>query len=446
MKEKEEILVSIVIPVYNAEKYLRKCMTSVVEQSLKDIEIICVDDGSMDRSLEILREYADRDNRIRLYCHKNDGKGAAAARNIGLEKARGKYILFLDSDDWFVPKLAETVYQKAEETEADIVIFDAYWYDNEKDKILSKHPKIISKKEVPAKNIFSPLDCPDTLFQISLGAAWNKLFRREFIEVSGLKFQTVYHADDAFFVYAAMSSAKRITMLYEKLLYYRANVDTGQSNTRDKSPLSAPLFVLKLKEYLKKTGMYETLKVSFLCEGLGYCLWYLDTMKTYRAFHELFQFLQEKIIPELLGSVADKEAVEDKLCKRYCQIEELDENEYLFKYIKYWEERCDKLFPTELVLPTDRVIMYGAGDVGKQYFRENFENSYCNIVGWADKRYLEFGFPLIAPTEIKGQSYDKILIAVEKRELAEEIRKELIEMGLENRSIVWAEPYREDER
>ena len=115
-------LVSVIIPVYNVEEYLRQCLDSVREQTLSDIEIICVNDSSTDGSLSILEEYAKKDPRIQVVTQPNGGAGAA--RNKGLSMAAGKYLSFLDSDDFFEPDMLELAYKKAEEDKADFVVFD----------------------------------------------------------------------------------------------------------------------------------------------------------------------------------------------------------------------------------------------------------------------------------------------------------------------------------
>ena len=124
----EEIKVSVVMAVYNAERYLRQALGSVCAQTLKEIEIICVDDGSTDGSMEILKEFAGQDDRIKILQHLEKTDGAAAARNMGLQAAKGEYLSFLDADDWFEPDMLEKAYEKASLQELDVLIFDAYVY------------------------------------------------------------------------------------------------------------------------------------------------------------------------------------------------------------------------------------------------------------------------------------------------------------------------------
>ena len=113
-------LVSIIVPVYNAEKYLKKSIKSITSQTYKNIEIICIDDGSNDKSLEILHKFAGEDQRIRIIYKKNEG--VSLARNTGLESAKGDFVLFVDSDDWIEKNLCETLLFYMEKKELDVVM------------------------------------------------------------------------------------------------------------------------------------------------------------------------------------------------------------------------------------------------------------------------------------------------------------------------------------
>ena len=162
--------VSVIIPVYNAEQYLRQCLDSVVGQTLKDIEIICVDDGPQDNSVAILKEYAARDSRLRLIREKN--RGAGAARNQGLREATGEYLSFLDADDFFEPDMLEKAVARAEEYDAQIVVFNSDQYHMDKRQFVPV-PWVMVQEDIPKtkrkrKNIRSkselftipPLDLP----------------------------------------------------------------------------------------------------------------------------------------------------------------------------------------------------------------------------------------------------------------------------------------------
>lgn len=125
----EDLKVSVIVPVYNGEKHLEQCMDSITGQTLREIEIICVDDGSADRSLEILERYAKKDERIRVICQKNAGAGAA--RNRGLLRAKGKYIVFWDADDKFDRKALELMYLKMQKKQTDICVCGVCEFTND---------------------------------------------------------------------------------------------------------------------------------------------------------------------------------------------------------------------------------------------------------------------------------------------------------------------------
>lgn len=136
--------VSVIIPVYNVDKYLSKCLDSVIAQTCSDIEIICVNDGSTDNSAQILSEYSNRDSRIKMITKPNGG--LFSARHVGMVSAAGEYLLFVDSDDWIEKTLVEKTLNKITETGADVVIFGAY---SVKGKSVSKGMYSVNK--IPAK-------------------------------------------------------------------------------------------------------------------------------------------------------------------------------------------------------------------------------------------------------------------------------------------------------
>lgn len=175
------IKVSVVVPVYNAEKYLRQAILSISRQTLREIEILCVDDGSTDSSVDILNELAKEDKRIKVLHNPRKGAGAALARNFGLEHASGEYLSILDADDWFEPEMLARSYQRAKETDADVVMFDAKYYSDITGQEVHAD-WVLNKDLLPDNDVFSPTECADRLFQITGGQAWNRLYRHKFIE------------------------------------------------------------------------------------------------------------------------------------------------------------------------------------------------------------------------------------------------------------------------
>ena len=140
--------VSVIIPVYNAAEFLKDGLNSLLKQTLREIEIICVDDGSTDGSLVILKEFEKADARIRVIHQENQGAGAA--RNNGMDVARGKYLAFLDADDFFEKNMLKAAYDRAEETEAEVCVFNADLYDHT-EKVYKKCTWAFRKQYFPEK-------------------------------------------------------------------------------------------------------------------------------------------------------------------------------------------------------------------------------------------------------------------------------------------------------
>ena len=171
-------LVEITEAVYNNEKYLKQCLNSIIHQTLKNIEIICVDDGSDDRSPEILKSFAARDSRIKLLHQENAGAGAA--RNLGLKHAIGTYLSFLDSDDFFEPDMLELAVEKIESDNADFAVFRCDQYLNDTNQYKSAD-YAFKKHTLPPYTPFCFREITDNIFKTFVGWAWDKLYRREFV-------------------------------------------------------------------------------------------------------------------------------------------------------------------------------------------------------------------------------------------------------------------------
>lgn len=181
MENKNPVLVSIIIPNYNAEEYLRKCLDSVVNQTLTDIEIICVNDGSTDRSLDIFEEYAKNDNRIIIIDKENEGQ--SVSRNTGFKLARGEYIAFVDSDDYIDLDAYENLYKFAKKYNQDMVIFDVLRFNSENEWRGKLHRKAISKYVIDYTNI---TEHPELVYDTG---PWNKLIKKSFWDKHSFQFK-----------------------------------------------------------------------------------------------------------------------------------------------------------------------------------------------------------------------------------------------------------------
>jgi len=213
--------VSVIIPVYNVEKYLKQCLDSVINQTLKDIEIICVDDGSTDSSLEILKEYAKNDNRIKILTQEN--KGAGAARNTGLRVAAGKYVYFLDSDDFLELNAFECLINYIDNREIDFCVFCHNHYDNGT-KIKKNPLHGFSESEITKIQNFK--DNPRG-FMYSAVTPWNKLYYRDFLIKNNIFFDKLKCANDRSFYLHTLAVSEKILLLNKQLINYRLNVENS---------------------------------------------------------------------------------------------------------------------------------------------------------------------------------------------------------------------------
>ena len=264
-----DIKVSVIIPIYNAYDYLRPALDSVVYQTLREIEIICIDDGSTDRSLEILKEYQKNDDRVRIVTEANAGPGIA--RNNGLGRARGEYIAFLDADDFYEPNFLELLYEKACSENLDIAIsgFDIY---NSQRAIFTRTEEAEHLEIYEGGAVTSKSQNPNEILSSTAGSAWNKMFRRSFIIDKELKFlPDVKTYEDVYFTVSALSLAERVARVPDILVHHRIHSEQARAKVFRKNFSQIPAVFVNIKKFLMKRGMYAPLSVSYLNLSVSSC-------------------------------------------------------------------------------------------------------------------------------------------------------------------------------
>ncbi|MBR3242847.1 MAG: glycosyltransferase [Parasporobacterium sp.] len=248
-------MISVIIPVYNVEKYLNKCIRSVVEQTYKNLEIILVDDGSPDQCGAICDKWAERDERIRVI-HKANG-GLSDARNAGLDAATGAYVGFVDSDDYIHPEMYRRLYEKIKEYGADLAICGFERVDEESDKV-------IGSVNMPVKDLVDKKDA--ILYVCRKGPfiiVWNKLYKRELF--SNIRFPYGKFGEDLFVMPWIYYRCDSIASVSENLYYY----------------------VLTLNSISRR----------------DYTVWHLDSVE---AYYNMMQFCQNNGFPDLLEKISAK--------------------------------------------------------------------------------------------------------------------------------------------
>lgn len=280
LKKSDKVCVSIIVPLYNAERYLPQTLDCLTGQVLRNIEIICVDDGSTDSSSEILKQYQEKDSRIKVF--RKEKAGAGSARNYGMSVAVGEYLLFLDADDIFDENLCNEVYYQSIRCRADICLFGARRLDMCSQKIENMN-WVLRNDMAPGKKVFSGREIGGRLFQITTGCPWSKMFRREFVLKSGLEYQSLPNANDAYFVRMCMALADRITVVPRRFVTYRFNAGDNIQSNKAQAPGAFHEAFKAIRGELCSRGVYDIYEQSFCNMVLKESLFNLRTVNTEEA-------------------------------------------------------------------------------------------------------------------------------------------------------------------
>ena len=241
MSNENNIKVSVILPVYNVGQYLKECLDTVINQTLKEIEIICINDGSTDNSLEILNEYAKKDDRFIVLSQENQGQGVA--RNKGVELAKGKYIQFVDPDDWIELNMLDNLYNFAEEHNSQIVKFDYFEYNDYSGKC-KQHDFV---KEIKDEYNYDLNEFPYYTWKLLKKGClsnldlhvWTYFYLSSFIKSNDIKFAPNNRGEDHLFADGAIVLSSKIDYLNKYLYFYR--IRTG-SSVRIKSDVNFCIF------------------------------------------------------------------------------------------------------------------------------------------------------------------------------------------------------------
>ncbi len=269
MSTDRDIKVSVIMPIYNAGEYLSRAIGDVLSQTLSDIELICIDDGSTDDSFDILEDLHQKDERITLISEKNFGP--SVARNKGLSHASGKYIMFLDADDMFEPTLIESLYRIAERDNLDVAVIGFDIFNDSQNKIFpatdEPNAAIFHGGVVTSKN-----EHPDHILSSTTGYVWNKLFRASFLRDKKLTFDPdLYVFEDVHFTCCAMATAESVGMAPGKLVHHRIYSEQSRATLFRKYYGQVPVVYAKIREFLMQRGMYIPLKKGYLNFSAGRC-------------------------------------------------------------------------------------------------------------------------------------------------------------------------------
>lgn len=249
-------LISVIIPAYNVEKYIGECLDSIVNQTMADLEIICVDDGSSDSTPDIFNEYASKDDRIKVIQQEN--KGPSAARNTGLRNATGQYVYFMDSDDYLEADALKELYDISEKDSLDMVIFKATTFDEDTgERYTTSYYDMDKIRDFSQGRVFNYKDLGELMFSISV-SPWSKFFKASVVKdlsfIEGIIFE-----DNIFFIESVFKSKRMY--FYDRYLYNR-RVRSGSLMTSGKNFTDYIFVANKLIDLTKEHGMFDVCKYN----------------------------------------------------------------------------------------------------------------------------------------------------------------------------------------
>lgn len=376
---------SVIVPVYNAEAYLVQCIESILSQSLEEIELILVDDGSEDNSGKIIDYYAKKDTRIRVFHQEN--KGPIKARLKGVLESKSNYVTFVDADD-FVDSTAYVLAKELMQNNIDLIIFGITRYRNECNQRTEycKFPEgIYDKREIELSILPEMIwDYKKERFGVDPSLC-NKIIKKNILisYIQKLTFYEFHYGEDVAVFYPVLRNIESLAII-KKSYYYHRRRETA-----------IPAYIAD-EEYLSKLyQLYAYLKQEFKDD------WRL--LKQVEYFYIYSAQLRKGVYGEYVEQI------------RY-------------------------LFPFDKVKKDQKIIIYGAGAVGQSYRKQLEKIRYCCVVLWVDKNYERYPLYEISPVEkIKTVQYDSIIIAINNNKIRNEVIEKLKAWGVEEERIIYGQ-------
>lgn len=388
ISENKEIILSVIVPVYNTEKYLVQCIESIMAQTYHSLEIILVDDGSTDSSGEICDRYAAVDKRIHVIHQKNSG--LLSARLAGVQIAQGKYVGFVDGDDWIMEDMYGTLISASIEDDCDIV---------------------------------------------SMG--YTRYEKNQYIET-----------DDAS-VFGFYAGKAELGKVYSKMMYDLRTGQRGLHPSLCTKIIKKSLIMEELSKIDKRISLGEDAAIFYSC-----CL-HANSLKSIQEYKYYYRMRDESMCHAIKEEIFEKvnyfnqymRTVLTVYDEKYFLLNQL--NEYIWTFLEMGLSRIFSIcvdgaysFPYALLEQDCNIILYGAGKVGEDYYSQLQRNDFCHIVAWMDKKKNYYNELVVSPDKIRSLEYEKVVIAVKKKEVAEEIIEELMKSGVKRSKIIWEPPFK----
>lgn len=392
-----EECIAVIVPVYNTEKYLERCVDSILAQDYRNLDIVLVDDGSTDRSGDICDSFSRKDGRIKIF-HKENG-GILSAKRAGLENTAAEYILFVDSDDWIRPEMCTRLYETLKETDTDMAasgIIRVYPDGRERYDFNALAPGVYRGERYKSE-IIPHMLCNGFFFQCGIDPSLAiKLFKRRLLypQVKNAADYGFYYGEDTAVTYPCLLKGSSIAVL-DQCFYYHRQYDDHTA------------FYTQQPDYVQKVNLlYRYLKGIFEWHEQREIL--MTQLDYYYSYSMYIRYVEE--IKKTAAAVPRQTAV---------------------SYV----------FPFGRIPKGSRVVLYGAGDVGKIFYRQLQKLDYCSELFWVDRAYLSLrkqSLPVQSPAIEAAADY--YVIAAANRGLAAQIKEELIKKGTDADKIIWEDP------
>lgn len=437
--------ISVIVPLYNARKYLQEAIDSVLAQTFQDFEIIVVDDCSTDDSWELASKLYGENDKVRLYRHEGN-KTAGGARNTGLEHAKGKYIAFLDSDDLYMPETLEIMHKAAEKYGAEVVHSPGCLIsqgDQEQVRATDEFRTIIfddmptSEKPV--------LINEDKDYRVEFwarrklyGTIWNKLFRKDFLDEHHIRFEeNLVPGQDAIFLFRCVFYARIYLWIPDIFYIYRRPATSVTRKKRD-------------ARFIARQAKNIAAKIKALDTYMGDIPWFSDKPEVQDKVREFAiidtdpPFIQSGYHSQGLveGSEAEiRQAFKDLYGEQgYFAYWYFHHYHLLKAGVGATNEGQSYIFPYHLFQEGERTVIYGAGESGQSFYQQLQRQNYLKPAGIVDKRAKELktpDFPVQPVEDLKNMDFDALLIAVINEKAAKEIKETLTQMGIVEAKIRW---------
>ncbi len=413
---------SLIIPVFNSSKYLSECLDSVINQTLKSIEIICINDGSTDNSLEILNRYRSIDPRISIFSQQNHG--AASARNVGLDNARGEYIYFLDSDDYLTDnKALESLTKEMDNNNLDVLLFNGTSkYGSPELAISFPSYKSAYVRRADYSNDIDGLSmlCTMILSKEFFASPCLYMSRKSTLKRIKLRFiEGIIYEDEPFFRHLLLN-IKKIKCIHTIYFCRRVREDSVMTQkTKNAVHFLSDWTVYKEKEAIVLNVSDHT-KQLILTQ---------DLLKTQMRLFETWQRINlDKNYIEIIKILNSLTTYERT------KIIQMGIN------INYSQNGYIAFFPYNKIPKNSKIILYGAGAIGKMYFYQIISSQYCKLVAWADRKHQNIDNEnslLISIHNIPKYDFDYIIISIHNPDKAHEIQSTLVSAGIDKEKIIW---------